>query len=445
MQKSEQGIIGAFLIDADFSMKAVCHILKPEHFLCELYSEIYREILNLYTNGEEVNVITLSTALENEKFDRNYYIQELKECADACETSALAKSYAIDITRDYKSRTVKELVKNMNLDPKNIDDAIGTMLTRIEALQTDDKSTSRGLREIVSDYQGNYFNDNKKEVIKTGFYHLDEAVSLEKGDVCVIAGRPATGKSSFVNQIMLNVASRGKKVGYFNLEMGESQVYERMLAKTTQMSLVRIRKAKNFLGNEKELFDKGNEKLSEYNIVISTGSKSVSEIKSESRYQKFDLIVIDYLQLVRSDKSYANRASEVGNISKSIKALAMELDVPVLLLSQLNRASEQTTTKEPTMSELRESGDIEQDASIIVLLWNVAQDDKKNKGLKVDKNRQGETIKEGLTFDGERMTFDEYCGDFKRFLANIRANDKATESLEEYEKGEITNEAPEWM
>ena len=164
--------------------------------------------------------------------------------------------------------------------------------------------------------------------------------------------------------------------------------------------------------------------MSGYDVIISTGSKSISEVRAESRHQQFDVIVIDYLQLVKADRRYSNRSSEVGDISKAIKGLASELHVPIILLSQLNRVSEHNETKEPTMAELRESGDIEQDASNIILLWNVSQKNSKYKGLKIEKQRQGETMKEGLQFDGEHMSFEERSESFDKFLAMVRSLDK---------------------
>ena len=144
------------------------------------------------------------------------------------------------------------------------------------------------------------------------------------------------------------------------------------------------------------------------NIVITTGSKSVSEIRSESRHMGYDIIIIDYLQLLKSDREYrGNRYAEVGAISKAIKALSMELNIPIIALSQLNRVSEMKDTKEPTMAELREAGDIEQDASVIMLLWNLSQDDKSKKGCKVEKQRQGQTGTVVLKFNGDLMKFEE--------------------------------------
>ena len=173
------------------------------------------------------------------------------------------------------------------------------------------------------------------------------------------------------------MAANGKRVGFYNLEMQEKQVYERFVVAQSGIGLTRLRRAKKFLGDEEERFKKANKTLLERdNIVITTGSKSMSEIRSESRHMGYDVIIIDYLQLLKPDKSYwGNRYAEVGAISKAIKSLAMELNIPIIALSQLNRVSEARETKEPTMAELREAGDIEQDASVIILLWNVSQED----------------------------------------------------------------------
>ena len=160
----------------------------------------------------------------------------------------------------------------------------------------------------------------------------------------------------------------------------------------------------------------------EASITISTGAKSVSEIRAECRHQRYDVIVIDYLQLIKADRRFGNRASEVGDISKAIKALAMELHVPIIVLSQLNRISEMRETKEPTMAELRESGDVEQDASNIILLWNLDKDGK-YKGWKIEKQRQGTHLKEVLQFDGDHMRFIERTETIEQIQARMQQKD----------------------
>ena len=142
-------------------------------------------------------------------------------------------------------------------------------------------------------------------------------------------------------------------------------------------------------------------------IVVTTGSQTIATIRNECKNKGYDLVIIDYLQLIKPEGRYrGNRFAEVGEISHAIKALATDLEMPVVVLSQLNRASVGREDKEPSMSELRESGDIEQDASEILLLWNIDEDGRR-KGCKIEKNRQGKTGRVEMIFNGDLMKFEE--------------------------------------
>lgn len=432
MTEAEQGVLGCVLIDSS-SLYDVYNKLKPEMFASEFCQDCYAEMLAMYDRGESINTVSLSMILENHKWEPEFIADELKNCVVAAPTSTMLKSYADVIVKDYRARTAKELFQHVSFAPKDIDNTISEVLARFEELQGNIKTRSKSLKQIVKDNKENYFNENVgKNLVKTGFYKLDDCLGgLEGGDVTVIGARPGVGKSAIVTQMIGQMAKNGYRIGYFNLEMNESQVYERFVSRLAKLSLTRVRRAKSFLGGEKEAFDKANDEMAGYDVIISTGSKSVSEIRAESRHQQFDVIIIDYLQLIKADKRYANRASEVGDISKAIKALAMELHVPIILLSQLNRVSELKETKEPTMAELRESGDIEQDASNIILMWNVSLRSSAYKGLKVEKQRQGETMKEGLKFNGDNMEFTErQDGSFEKFLNYVKSIEKGSEFVE---------------
>lgn len=420
MTEAEQGVIGCVLID-NGALYEVYDILKPQMFSSEFCQDCFAVMLAIYDRGENINLVSLSQALENHKWTPEMIAEELRDCVLTAPTSAMIKSYADAVVRDYKARITKQLFQRVSLKPCDIDDTIAEVLTGLEELQQNKKRSLKTLKQIVEENKDNYFTENgADDGVKTGFYKLDDCLgNLEGGDVTVIGARPAVGKSALVTQMIGQMAAKGRKTAYFNLEMNESQVYERFVARLAELSLTRVRRAKAFLGGEKEAFDRANIQMSNYNVMISTGSKTVSEIKAISRHQQFDIIVIDYLQLVKADRRFNNRASEVGEISKSIKALAMELNIPIILLSQLNRLSEQKETKEPTMAELRESGDIEQDASNIILLWNMSEN-RKYKGLKIEKQRQGEPMKEGLEFDGEHMKFIERQEPFEKFQSYIK-------------------------
>lgn len=430
MIEAEKGIIGCVLLDAD-CLTEIYKDLPIEAFTNEFNRDCYETMLAMFDNGQHIDLISLAGRLESEQLDKPTILQNLNECLQATTSSVVVGSFAKELIAEHKARKLKRLVEGVSLIPNEIEHTIGQLLTELEAMNENRKEDTKHIRDIVAQYKDNYFREVDKRLIKTGFYKLDDTLGgLEGGDITIIGARPSVGKSALVTQIIANVASKNARVGYFNLEMNESQVYERFVARMAKLSLTRVRRAKTFLGGEEEAFAKANEQLANYDVVISTGSKSVRDIKTASRHMKFDLIVIDYLQLIKADKSFANRASEVGEVSKAIKGLAMELNVPIILLSQLSRGVESRDVKEPQLSDLRESGDIEQDASNVIFIWNLS-DDKRCKGMSVAKNRQGELIKIGLEFDGEHMEFRERQEEFYQWQKTVKNGEKIREQMAE--------------
>ncbi len=405
----EQNIIGALMIDNN----CICEIynmIEPEMFTSELLGRIYLEFQRGYDNHYAVTTSVLVQNLHGDNYPDCIIFQEIKDCMIGTVTSATIKSHAKVLLNDYKARQLKSIVQKIKPEAYDIEHQIAETIQSLESLQNGETVKSKPLPEIVKENMDKYFRDNEEEHLNIGFEKLDNLLGgLEGGDMIVIGARPGVGKSAFVTQIASNLARSGKRVGFYNLEMQEKQVYERFVVSQSGIGLTRLRRAKQFLGDEKERFVRANEELSKRsNIIITTGSKAMSEIRSESRHMGYDIIIIDYLQLLKADKTYrGNRYAEVGAISKAIKALAMELNIPIIALSQLNRVSEMREVKEPTMSELREAGDIEQDASVVILLWNISQEDNTKKGCKVEKQRQGRLGKEILRFDGDLMRFVE--------------------------------------
>lgn len=406
---AEQNVIGSLLID-NGSLEKIYGILEADMFSSEILGRMYLEFQRGYDNRYEVNQVVLLQKLTSENWLQGIIVEEIRNCVSVTVTSAQIKSYAKVVRNDYRARQLDKLLSSVRVSPNNISEQIGKLITDLEGLRDNRSATSKTLPQIVADNKDKYFTDAAANRINIGFPKLDDLLGgLEGGDMIVIGARPAVGKSAFVTQITTFLAEQGKKVGFYNLEMSDKQMYERFVVSQSGIGLTRLRRAVRFLGDEKERFDKANEVLSgRSNIVISTGSKSVGEIRAESRHMGYDVIIIDYMQLLKADMQYkGNRYAEVGAISKAIKSLAMELNIPIIALSQLNRVSEGRDTKEPTMAELREAGDIEQDASVIILLWNRSQDDKSVKGCKVEKDRQGLTGTVTLKFDGDRMAFRE--------------------------------------
>lgn len=404
---AERSVIGSLFMDIG-ALQKIYDILKPGMFQNPLLGDIYREIVKDYDLGSTVNLVTISQRLESEALPREAIARELKGCVSITVTSAEIASYAETVVNDYKARAFAELVRRVQIQPAMVETQIAGLIQELEQLKTNEARHAKELSAIVAEYGGQYFVEHQESKLYTGFPRLDDITGgLEGGDVIVIGARPAVGKSAFVSQVVLQMARAGKRVGFYNLEMSDKQVYERLLSNQSGIQLHRIRRAVKFLGEEQRCFCEANEALQKMNVLISSGTKSISEIRNECRHQELDCIIIDYLQLVRADVKYQSRASEVGAISKAVKALAMELGIPIVALSQLNRVSESRENKEPSMGELREAGDIEQDASIIMLMWNPDPADTTKKALKVDKNRQGETCRLVYRFNGSRMCFEE--------------------------------------
>ena len=407
---AEQQVIGSLLMDNN-CMDKIYGMLEPDMFTSDLLGRTYKEFQRAYDNNYELTITMIEQKLRNDNFPSDLIMDELKNCIISTPTTVSVKQNATVVINDYKANRLSKMLGTIKVTPNNLNEQITKISQELEVLQDKRKEKSKTLSEITMENKGNYFKEREVKPIYLGFPKLDELLGgLEGGDMIVIGARPAVGKSALVTQITSNLAKQGKRIGFYNLEMQNKQVYERFVVSESGIGLTRLRRAIRFLGDEEERFNKANETLEKAeNIVITSGgAKSVNDIRAESKHMDYDIIIIDYMQLLKADTTYrGNRAAEVGEISRSIKNLAMELNIPIIALSQLNRVSEMKETKEPTMAELREAGNIEQDASVIMLMWNLDNEDKTKKGCKVEKNRQGNTAKVVMKFNGDLMRFEE--------------------------------------
>lgn len=412
---AEQTIIGCLLMDHS-CISDIYNIIEPEMFTQDFYRKAYTEFARGYDNHYLVDAVVLEQQLRSDIYQTNFIMQEIKKCLEKTVTSANAYPAAQVILKDYKASKLNAILSSTKISADKIESQITDILSELEALQGKRKAKSKTLSQITLENKGNYFKERMVPNVNIGFDKLDDMLGgLEGGDMIVIGARPAVGKSAFVTQITSYLAGQGKRVGFYNLEMQDKQMYERFVVSESGIGLTRLRRAVKFLGDEKERFERANKVLeSKDNIVISTGRRKVGEIRTESKHMNYDVIIIDYLQLLKPNKSLGNRFVEVGEISRTLKGIAMELNIPIIALSQLNRVSEARETKEPTMAELREAGDIEQDASVIILMWNLSQEDPTKKGCKIAKNRQGVVGKVVLEFDGDHMRFEESKDDIKK-------------------------------
>lgn len=404
----ENGIIGCLFLDPQ-SIYKIYDTVKTEMFESSLCQRTYEKIIECFEKGQEIDAIIIANKLADKEVSAKIYEKEFSDIILNTPTSIMLERYSETLIENYKNRIANNILRTALKSDYLTEGEIENVICQLEELKQGKKQTAKNISEIMDSFKDIYFTDNNKErsTLTIGLDKIDDFLLLIGGDVTVIGARPSVGKSAFALQIAVANAIKGKKVGYFNLEMLDKQVLDRVLANVSGLSLARIQKGISFLGEEKEQYEKGKKAIDKMKIIISTGSKTDLDIKAECRHQDFDLIIIDYLQLVRCSRRCESRRVEVGEVSRSLKSLSMELNVPIIVLSQLSRNSEYKVDKEPTMADLRETGDIEQDASNILLLWNLNDNDKKYKGLKIDKNRQGELTSECLEFIGDNMKFIE--------------------------------------
>jgi len=440
-QQAEQAIIGSLLMEPQ-SVSRIIKTVRPEMFSDAMLGRAYGAFVQAYEDGKPVNEITIVADICKTELESDIISAELTKClAIRCFPSEL-ESYAEVLVKGFTSRRLKNLI-SITPNPGAVNEQLSMLIEDLQNLQ-DESASKDGVNaaELVESCKGLYFNPNRVPGLKLGFSKLDDIIGgIDPGDMALIGARPAVGKSSLASQIVLTLAKSGHKVALFNLEMATQQIYERFLSYETGIGLTRIRKAQCFLGDEEKKVREAHERIVKLskNLTVYSGSRSIAELKSECRRHKFDVVIVDYLQLLEADDIYkGDRYAEVSSISGDLKRLAMNMHIPIIALSQLNRGSERAAEKEPTMADLRETGNLEQDASVIVLLWNLDPENKELKGCKVEKNRQGLTGTVKMRFDGSQMRFEEIRDEESYQNAKNKVNNngekKGTNKYERYRR-----------
>lgn len=445
----EASVISILMRNADL-IDEVSPVLTQEMFTEPYYHDIYGWICEAKANRKPIGPEVIAQKLiggvygEWSPFE---YVRDLslydKSYTDE-ERRKTLREKAQAIQNVWRSNQAKQLINRLNLYPGSAAEEIRNLVDNLTALESNDTNTARSIADIVEANKDDYFKERGPAHTFGLCRKLDNNVFLEGGDVVVIGARPAVGKSALVQQIALNLVDQGMRVGFFSLEMTESQTYQRLMASLSGFDLFTIRTRNNPLHmDEANYWDNANAKLRKMKdkLLFHFGSFTVPQIRAIVKSMKYDVVIIDYLQLIRATDRYKGaRVAEVGEISKGLKALAMDMNIPVILLSQLNRGAEYSESKEPTMADLRESGDIEQDASIVMLLWNL-DDERTHKALKIDKNRMGECLTVVLDFDGKQMKFTESkqsLEDFKNSKQRVKG--EANEMAADFRKATDSNE-----
>lgn len=398
MVNAEKAVIGCLMLDIDGFEKIN---LTHDMFFDSDLGRVFLELKHFYDRDEKPDVSLIQANLK----DIIGLTELLVECMESVTMSVNIDQYTEIVERDYKARQLISII-NFRPDEKNIDRQIEETIHKLELLEENKSDSAETIGELADRFKGERFVANRKQGLKTGIGELDKIVcGMDDGDVILVAARPAVGKTAFGMQIALEV-SKSLNTSFISLEMTKEQLYDRIISNVSGIDFSRIRRACNTIGEEGRLFDEGNEELKGRKLTIVDDIDTVDDMYRHLKKHKSRLAVIDYAQLIKSDGKYGNnRYAEVGQISHGIKKMAKRLKIPIILLTQLNRAKDETS--EPSMSEIRESGDFEQDASVIILLWNKTAD-RRTKGVKVDKNRSGDTGKIEMDFDGKLMRFREF-------------------------------------
>ena len=380
---AEESVIGSLLID-DLAFSKIASILEPEHFYMEANRLVFEIAKDLFTRQQPINQITIAHELETiDKLESVGGRAYLAKVINVVPTSLHIKHYANLVRRTATMRTLisaAENISDIGFDNNpDIENALNKAEDIIYNIRTDQPSRDFvPLRETLTPYlesSSTDMSDDENQPVNSGFNLLDDLLGgFQRSDMIVIAARPSVGKSMFALNVAINAASNNNNVAIFSLEMGREQIATRMLSTQGRINMHSLRMRRLSSSDENRLVDAIG-RLSDLSIFIDDSPiQAVAEMRGKARRLQLeyglDFIVIDYMQLVTTNKGNrdTNRAQEVSEISRQIKAMARDLKVPVIAISQLSRAIEHRQSHRPLLSDLRESGSIEQDADVVMFI-----------------------------------------------------------------------------
>ncbi|MBB6282979.1 MULTISPECIES: replicative DNA helicase [Geobacillus] len=390
--EAEQAVLGAVFLDPT-ALTLASEMLIPEDFYRAAHQKIFHAMLRVADKGEPVDLVTVTAELAaSEQLEEIGGVSYLSELADAVPTAANVEYYARIVEEKSVLRRLIRTATSIAQDGYTREDEIDLLLDEaerkiMEVSQRKHSGAFKNIKDILVQTYDNIemLHNRSGEItgIPTGFTELDRMTSgFQRSDLIIVAARPSVGKTAFALNIAQNVATKtNENVAIFSLEMSAQQLVMRMLCAEGNINAQNLRTGK-LTPEDWGKLTMAMGSLSNAGIYIDdTPSIRVSDIRAKCRRLKQEsglgMIVIDYLQLIQgSGRSKENRQQEVSEISRSLKALARELEVPVIALSQLSRSVEQRQDKRPMMSDIRESGSIEQDADIVAFLY---RDDYYNK------------------------------------------------------------------
>lgn len=424
---AERALLGALILKSE-AMHDVSVTVYPESFYADKHREIYRAILDTFMQGDPIDILTVTTKLKGRNLlDRVGGASYVTELVESVPAASNALYYAELVQNKSILRGLINAADDISeigySDPENIDEAMDSAEKKIYQVTnapTTQKFTPIGssLTEAWDRFEKLNSSEYEQRGVPTGFHAIDNLLAgLQKSDLIILAARPSMGKTTFALDIARNAAVlHGASVGIFSLEMSDQQLVDRMLAAEAGVDSWKLRTGKLTTDHEFEAVQAAMAKLSEAPIHIDDQpGNNILKMRSSARRLKnehgLDLLIVDYLQLMSptSSKASDSMVQQVTEISRSLKILARELDVPVIALSQLSRAVEQRGGK-PRLSDLRDSGSIEQDADVVMFIH---REDKINKEsdrpniaeILIEKHRNGPVGAAELYFDGQHVRF----------------------------------------
>lgn len=427
--EAEQSVLGSLLIDKDAIIK-IADIIAPKDFYRKIHEVIFQSMVELYAKSEPIDLLTLSSKLKEKKqFKEIGGMSYLTTLMNYVPTASNVIHYARIVNQKRVLRDLigasYEISSLAFEENKNIDEVIDEAEKRIfsvsqTSLIAEFQHIKSHLAEAFERFDRLHKGDDTWRGIPTGFIDLDKKLAgLQKADLIILAARPSLGKTSLVLDIVRNAAVNGKvPIGIFSLEMSKQQLIERLIAAEANVDLWRLRTGQlsdEGKDNDFEKISKALDALSSAPIYIDDASSpNVLQIRTMARRLQaekgLELLIIDYLQLMQGTGRIENRNQEVSEISRSLKNLARELDIPILAVSQLSRAPEIRTDQIPKLSDLRESGSIEQDADVVLFIYreDKVKKDSERKNIAeihIAKHRNGPTGKIELYFNEDYVSF----------------------------------------
>ena len=405
--EAEEAVVGSLLIDSD-SFVRIAHVIKPEDFYREKNQICFSACLSLFQRGEAIDQVTVARELSRtERLDTVGGMAYLSHLISITPTSAHSEHYAGLVARTSTMRRLIDAASRIStFGYDDTDDVEGTLRQAEDVLFSVRSGYGNRdfipLREIYDEYLEERAavvepSDQNTGPIMTGFNDLDELLGgLQRSDMIILGARPSLGKSTLAMNVSLNAAKNGAKVGVFSLEMSREQLALRLLAADAEIDAHRLRLGLYTEAEEQRIIDSIG-RLSELPVYIDdTPFQTLVEMRSKARRLSLenglDLLIVDYLQLIQGKGRGDNRVQEIGEISRSLKGMARDLGVAVLTCSQLSRAVEGRTGHRPQLSDLRDSGSIEQDADVVMFIHREDRDytqdewDQQNPGKPYPKN-----------------------------------------------------------